>query len=67
MIQRNYDPPHPPTNNSPNSTPQASPQQGSSNTFQTQHQTLTRTHFHLTTPPQQSTQPLQYFPAQSSL
>ena len=44
------------------------PQQGSSNkALQTQNQTLTTSQFQILTPPQQSTQPLQYIPAHSSI
>ena len=67
IIQRNYDPPPPPSNNSNHSTPHSSPQQGSSNTFRNQNQTLTQSQFQIATPPQQSTQPTQYIPAQSSI
>ena len=66
-LQRNYDPPPPPTNNSNHSTPHSSPQQGSSNFFRTQNQPLTQSQFHTATPPQQSTQSIQYIPAQSSI
>ena len=44
MIQRNYDPPPLPSENSTHSTPQTSPQQGSSNTFQTREHTSTADH-----------------------
>ena len=66
VIQRNYDPRPPPSNNSNHSTPHSSPQQGSSNTFRTQNQTLTQSQFQMATPPQQTTQPIQYIPAQLS-
>ena len=66
-LQRNYDPPPPPTNNSIHSTPHSSPQQGSPNTNRTQNQPLNQSQFHIATPPQQSTQSLQYIPAQSSI
>ena len=67
MIQQLYDPPRAPSDNFTHSTPQASPQQGSSSTFQSQNQTLTRSQFQITTSPQQSTQSIQYPPAQSSI
>ena len=63
IVQRNYDPPYPPSHNSTHSTTHASPQHGSSNTFQTRNQTLTTSQFQMATPPQQSTQPIQYIPA----
>ena len=67
MIQQNYDPPHPPSKTSTLSTPQTSPQQVSSNTFQIREHTSTESQFQTTTPPRQSSQTIQYIPAQSSI
>ena len=65
-IQRNYDPPPPPSENSIHRTPHNSPQQGSSNTFSTRQQPLNESQFRTTTTPRQSPQTLQYLPAQPS-
>ena len=67
MIHQKYDPTPPRTENSTHTTPQTSPQQGSSNTFQTREHTLTGSQFQITTPPRQSTQTIQYIPAQPSI
>ena len=64
IIQRNYDPPPPPSNRSIHSTPHNSPQQGSSNIFSTRQPTLNETQFQTTTPPTQSPQTIPYIPAQ---
>ena len=66
-IQRNYDPPLPPSENSTHSTPHNSPQQGSSNTFSIRQNPLHETQFHTSTTPIQSHQTLQYLPAQPSV
>ena len=64
--RQNYDPPPPPSENSSHTTPQHSPQQGSSNTFHMKH-TLTGSQSQTTTPPRQSTQMIQFIPAQPSI
>ena len=66
-IQRNYDPPPPPCENSTHSTPHNSPQQGSSNSFSIRQHLLHETQFHSNTSPIQPHQPLQYLPAQPSV
>ena len=67
IIQRNFDPPPPTSENSTHSAPQTSPQQGSSNTFQARQHTLAESQFQTTTPPRQSPQTIQYIPAQPSI
>ena len=64
IIQRNYDPPPPPSNHSTHSTPHNSPEQGSSNLFSTRQPTLNETQFQTTTPTTQSPQTIPYIPAQ---
>ena len=66
-IQRNYDPPTPPSNNSTHSTPHNSPRPGSSNTFSTRQPPLNETQFQTTTPPIQSPQTIPYLSAQPSV
>ena len=65
--RQNYDPPLPPSETSTHSTPTHSPQQGSSSTFQIREHSLTVSQSQTTTPPRQSTQTIQYIPAQPSI
>ena len=62
-----YDPPLPPSENFTHSTPTHSPQQGSSKTFQNREHILTQSQSQPNTPPRQSTQTIQYIPAQPSI
>ena len=65
--RQNYDPPPHRSETSPHSTPTYSPQQGSSNTFQNREHTLTQSQSQPNTSPRQSTQTIQYVPAQPSI